>query len=88
MLDPIKNLFKPKQNVIHVTDIKDLFPYFDPDNFVIGWRRGTLNSENIHKLLNNQPFEFNGTPADFIILPKQHAKEEIDGKSNQVSTQV
>jgi hypothetical protein len=84
----IKNLFKPRQNVIHVTDIKDLFPYFDPDNFIIGWRRGTLNSENIHRLLNNEAFEFNGSPTDFIILPKQHIKEQTDGKPNQVNIQV
>ena len=84
----IKNLFKPKQNVIHVTDIKDLFPYFDPDKFTIGIRKGTLDTIQKRRFMQNLPFEFNGTPADFVILPKQHTKEEIDEKPNQVNTQV
>ena len=74
----IKDLFKPKQNVIHVTDIKDLFPYFDPDNFFIGCRKGALDHLNKIRLANNQPFEFNGSHTDFIILPKQHVKEVTD----------
>lgn len=84
----IKNLFKPNRNVIHVTDIKDLFPYFNPDKFFIGCRRGTLDSVNKIKFMKSLPFEFNGTVHDFVILPKQHIKEEIDGKSDQVNTQV
>lgn len=59
-----------------MNSIQDLFPYFDPDKFFIGVRRGALSSKEYDNLRNSEPFMFNGTANDFVILPKSNLKEQ------------
>jgi hypothetical protein len=73
MIKFIKSLFKPSP-VIQVNNIADLFPFYDPDKFVIGVKKGTLDAENQKRFLKGEPFFFNGHPSDFVILPKSTIK--------------
>jgi len=74
MKDFIKSLFKP--SIVQVHNIEDLFPLYDPDNFVIGIRKGCLDKVNRVRLLQGLPFEFTGDRQDFVILPKSNIKEQ------------
>jgi len=65
----LKRLLQPT-TVIQVNSIQDLFPLFDPELCTIGVKKGALDSHNAQRLIDGMPFEFNGSPNDFIVLPK------------------
>ena len=75
MLRFIKSLFKCNTPTIHVNNIQDLFPFYDPDKFTVGFRKGSLDQINRARFLKGESFTFLGSPNDFVILLKSDLKE-------------
>ena len=73
MFNFIKSLFKP--TTIQVNNIQDLFPFYDPDKFVIGVKKGTMSKEDLIKLKEGKTFQYLGSANNFIILPKSQVEE-------------
>lgn len=74
MIKLLRSIFS--RTTVTVTNVNDLLPYTNPENYVIGFRKGVLNEFNRNRMLEGKPFEIHGGPNDFIVLPKYIPKKE------------